>query len=190
MPKNLTTKRLGLAVLVAVALVLLLRVFVIRPYEVASHSMTPTLLPGDHVLVGLLDYTFGEPERGDVVCFRSPSGEGNDFFGRVIALGGETLELREGKVHLNDSPQPLTEPYLTELYEEEFDSVVVPEGHLFILGDNRKDALDSRLWGALDAELLRGRAMLVYFSNDPYAVSEVIGPAPSVRWGRIGQAVR
>lgn len=184
------TKRLGLAVLIALALVLLLRIFVLRPYEVASHSMTPTLLPGDHVLVGLLDYTFGESERGDVVCFRSPSGEGNDFFGRVIALDGDTLELQAGRVYLNDSAESLPEPYLTKSYAEEFGPVVVPEGHLFILGDNREDALDSRLWGALDEELIRGRAVLVYFSSDPYAVSEVIGPAPSVRWERTGRLVR
>ena len=83
-PSVFSARRLGLAVLAALVLVLALRLFVVRSYRVSSHAMSETILPGDWVLVSRLSYNFGVPRRGDVVCFTSPGAGGRDFFGRVI----------------------------------------------------------------------------------------------------------
>jgi signal peptidase I len=184
-----TARRLGQAVLVALVLVVGVRLFLFCPYEVSSHSMTDTLLPGDLVLVDKVVYARAEPSRGDVICFASPTGGGRDFLGRVIALGGETLELREGLVFIDGARNPLDEPYVARTTREDFGPVVVPEGCLFVMGDNRVDARDSRIWGPLDAGLVLGRVVGVLFSDDPYAVDKDLGLSGTVRWERTCRAV-
>ncbi len=184
-----TARRLGQAVLVALVLVVGVRGFLFCPYEVSSHSMTDTLLPGDLVLVDKVVYARSGPSRGDVICFASPTGGGRDFFGRVIALGGETLELREGLVFIDGARRPLQEPYVGRAQSEDFGPVVVPEGCLFVMGDNRVDARDSRIWGPLDAGLVLGRVVGVLFSDDPYAVDKDLGLSGTVRWERTCRAV-
>jgi len=179
-----TARRLGQAVLAALVLVVGVRLFLFCPYEVSSHSMTDTLLPGDLVLVDKVVYARAGPSRGDVICFTSPTGGGRDFFGRVIALGGETLELREGLVFIDGARNPLDEPYVARTTREDFGPVVVPEGCLFVMGDNRVDARDSRIWGPLDAGLVLGRVAGVLFSDDPYAVDKDLGLSGTVRWER------
>jgi len=184
-----SARRLGLAVLAALLLVLALRLFVVRSYRVSSHAMSETILPGDWVLVSRLSYNFGDPRRGDVVCFTSPGAGGQDFFGRVIALGGETLEIRDGLVYIDDDAEPLDEPYVSHTRREDFGPVVVPEGRLFILGDNRAEARDSRVWGPLNAGLVHGEALGIFFSSDPYAVSLWPIPEAEVRWERIAEPI-
>ncbi|OGD75460.1 MAG: signal peptidase I [Candidatus Coatesbacteria bacterium RBG_13_66_14] len=184
-----TARRLGQAVLAALVLVVGVRLFLFCPYEVSSHSMTDTLLPGDLVLVDKVVYARAEPSRGDVICFASPMGGGRDFFGRVIALGGETLEIREGLVFIGDARKPLPEPYVGRARREEFGPVVVPEGCLFVMGDNRADARDSRIWGPLDSGLVLGRVVGILFSDDPYAVDKDLGLSGTVRWERTFEAV-
>jgi signal peptidase I len=182
-------QRLGAAVLVALLLVTALRLFVITPYRVVGHAMEPTMLAGDWVLVSRVAYNFGEPVPGDVICFDSPGGGGEVFFGRVIALGGQTVELREGRVYLDGAERPLGEDYVELDRAEAFGPLVVPEGRLFVMGDNRRDARDSRIWGTLESELVIGRALGVYFSTDPYALSLWPVPEPGVRWERIGRRI-
>jgi signal peptidase I len=184
-----TARRLGQAVLAALVLVVGVRLFLFCPYEVSSHSMTDTLEPGDLVLVDKVVYARAEPSRGDVICFASPTGGGRDFFGRVIALGGETLEMREGLVFINGARSPLREPYVVRALHEDFGPVTVPEGYLFVMGDNRPDARDSRTWGPLDSGLVRGRVVGVLFSDDPYAVDKDLGLSGTVRWERTCRGV-
>ncbi|MCK4593880.1 signal peptidase I [bacterium] len=184
-----TARRLGQAVLAAVVLVIGVRLFLFCPYEVTSHQMTDTLLPGDLVLVNMVVYASDSPRRGDVICFASPTGGGRDFFGRVIGLGGETLEIKEGLVFINGSPKPLYESYVGHPHREDFGPVTVPEGHLFVMGDNRPDARDSRIWGPLEEGLVRGKAVGIIFSNDPYAVDADFSISGTVRWERTCLAV-
>lgn len=186
---KLGARRVAGAVVVAFILVTALRLFVVTPYRVGGHAMEETLLAGDWVLVSRLAYNFGEPAPGDVICFESPGGGGEVFFGRVIAREGQTVEIRGGAVYLDGAAEPLAEPYLSRPGTDSYGPVVVPRGRLFVMGDNRGVARDSRIWGPLPVELVIGKALLVYFSHDPYALSLWPVPEAAVRWERMGDTI-
>lgn len=125
-----------------------------------SASMLPTIRPGDRMAVfGAEDI----PERGSVVNFRfQEMGRTVFYIKRVVGLPGETVEIREGRFFRNG--RPVYEPYLYEpLMKRDFERTEVPEGHLFVLGDNRNNSLDSADWGFLPAENVLGRVVLVYW---------------------------
>jgi signal peptidase I len=144
--------------------------------------MIPTFLEGDRVLVSKFSYGVrspfsnrvligtGEPSRGDVVIFRYPRDPAVDFVKRVMALPGESVELREGLVFINGAR--VDDPW--GRYEgrpgapsRNFGPVTVPEGHYFMMGDNRDFSNDSRAWGFVDRSLLRGKAWRLYWSWNP-----------------------
>ncbi|SDG08833.1 signal peptidase I [Desulfosporosinus hippei] len=138
-----------------------LRLWVFQPYLIPSPSMEPGMAPGDHILVNRLSYRFWAPTRGDVVVFAFPKDIKRTFVKRVIAAEGETVELRDNKVFVNgdDIPEPYVKPGDYPPYGPE----VVPEGKVFVLGDNRRESEDSREWGLLPKEYLLGKAWLVYY---------------------------
>ncbi len=189
---------------VAVLLALVIRTFVVQAFKIPSGSMIPTLQVGDHILVWKFLYFFTSPKRGDVIVFKFPQDESRDFVKRVIGLSGETLEIREGRVYING--KPLEEPYAVHLAggarrsQDNFAPVKVPEGDLFVMGDNRDSSQDSRYWGFLEARKIRGKAFLVYFSwiSDPDGpqwwpariVYMLVHIPWNVRWSRIGMIVR
>jgi signal peptidase I len=157
----------------------------IRAYKIASGAMKPTLEGGDRILVDFL-YDRERVKRGDILVFRFPQDESRDFIERVIGLPGERVEVRGRTVYINGSP--LEEPYAR--YDdfgpqgqfegrERFGPVRVPEGHLFMMGDNRDNSLDSRAWGFLNMDKVRGEAIVIYWSWD--------GGNTSVRWSRLGK---
>lgn len=137
------------AIIIGVALILatLINKFVIIKAEVISGSMEDTLQIDDVYLGSRLSYVFGDPERGDIVFFKFPDNEEETFVKRVIGLPGEKIEIRDGKVYINDATEPLYEPYLRETpRSEDFGPVVVPEDSYFMMGDNRNHSSDSRAW--------------------------------------------
>ena len=141
---------------------LLLRLFVAEPYTVASTSMTPELEQGDRVLIYKLAYRFGDPGRGDVVVFDTDELTGADgtLVKRVVALPGEVVEAHSGFVYVDG--QRLVEPYLDlALRTSQFPAVTVPEHTVFVLGDNRGPALDSRAFGPVPISAITGRAGVV-----------------------------
>ncbi len=154
---------IGGAVLVA----LLIRNFAIQSYRIPSESMTPTLAVGDRVLVNRLSYDLHDINRGDVIVFARPSdapaapGEPDDLIKRVVGLPGETIEAREGSVYVDD--KELSEPYLEEGVETHNmdEPVTVPEGHVFVMGDNRGNSEDSRFIGPIAEETVVGRAFAI-----------------------------
>ena len=153
-------------VLLALLLALLIKTFLIQAFYIPSSSMEPTLLPGDRVLVNRLAYRFGEPARGDVIVFDGPSSPADDgpvgaflrwlteglgvarpshedFIKRVIGLPGDVVEIHRGAVYVDG--ERLDEPYLaTPRDRRSFPPVEVPEGMLYVLGDNRLHSGDSR----------------------------------------------
>ncbi|MCR5322087.1 MAG: signal peptidase I [Lachnospiraceae bacterium] len=131
----------------AFALAYALTHFVIIKTEVISGSMISTLNVDDHVVANRLAYVFSKPKRGDIIFFAYPDDESKTYVKRIIGLPGEKVEIIKGKVYINDSDEPLEEPYLNEkMKKENFGPYYVPEGCYFVMGDNRNISVDSRYW--------------------------------------------
>ncbi|MCB8813943.1 MULTISPECIES: signal peptidase I [Desulfosporosinus] len=139
----------------------ILRWVVFQPYLIPTPSMEPGMAPGDHILVNRLSYRFWAPTRGDVVVFAFPKDLKRTFVKRVIAAEGETVELRDNKVFVNGDAIP--EPYVKPGDYPPYGPERVPEGKVFVLGDNRRESEDSREWGLLPKNYLLGKAWLVYY---------------------------
>jgi signal peptidase I len=181
------------SVVVAVILALFIRTFVVQAFKIPTGSMEPNLLIGDHLLVNKVIYSPSaipfedrilakKPiQRGHVVVFKFPEDPTRDFIKRVIGLPGETVEIRDKTVLING--QALVEPYAhflepplhrddpeyglrSEGVRDNWGPEVVPAGHLFVMGDNRDNSRDSRFWGFLPRDQVKGRALLVYWSYE------------------------
>lgn len=152
----------------AVALALLLRTFVMAPFKIPSGSMRPTLIEGDRILVNKFLYRFRSPQRGEIIVFRYPDDPKRPFIKRLAAVGGDTVEIRGGRLLINGTPMengPLsTRRYSNQgVYGQEGQAVRVPEDSLYVLGDNPDSSHDSRFWGFVPKRLLIGRAMGIFF---------------------------
>ncbi|MDD5468212.1 MAG: signal peptidase I [Anaerolineales bacterium] len=134
--------------------------------RVESISMQPTLYAGNFVIVNKLAYRLGEPSLGDVVIFRYPPDPKREpYIKRIIGLPGDTVSVSQGQVHING--EPLFEPYISAPpnYEGEW---LVPEGALFVLGDNRNSSSDSHRWGMVPLENVIGKAVVVYWPPESW----------------------
>jgi len=178
------------SIVIAVILALFVRTWVVQAFKIPTGSMENNLLIGDHLLVN--KFIFGPTPlaigravlpvrpigRGDIVVFKYPDEPDRDFIKRVIGLPGETIELKNKKVHVNGTP--LDEPYVHFLtppsndyqevtsfdLRERFGPVTVPAGHYFVMGDNRDNSQDSRYWGFLPRHYVKGKALLIYWSYE------------------------
>ena len=183
-PKS-TTREYFESIVIAVILALFVRTWVVQAFKIPTGSMEQNLLIGDHLLVNKFVYSpaetaaermllpVGEPQRGDVLVFKYPEEPERDFIKRVIGLPGETIELRQSQVLIDG--EPIAEPYLDAMRQGghmppdmrgTFGPLLVPDGHLFMMGDNRGDSQDSRYWGALPASYVKGRAFVLYWSYE------------------------
>lgn len=159
-----------LPILIALAIVVVLRMFVLGMYYVPSGSMIPTLEINDRVVATKMSYKLHEPARGDVVVFKYPVNEeeGLDtviYVKRCIGLPGETLEIRNNTVYIDGNP--LEEDYLNVgTSMPDFGPVTIPEGEYFMMGDNRNDSSDSRVWGTVKDEYLVAKGQLIYWPFD------------------------
>ncbi len=137
----------ALSIGIAIIIAWVVNNYILLNANIPSGSMENTIMTGDRVFGFRLSYLFEEPERGDIVIFKFPDDEQKNFIKRIIGLPGETVTIRDGLVYINDSETPLDEPYLAEKpYEQDFGPYEVPEGHYFMLGDNRNHSADSRSW--------------------------------------------
>ena len=180
------------AILIALLLALFIRTFVIQAFKIPSGSMKETLLIGDHILVSKFAYGTHipneipflniklfddiiffpkQPERGDIIVFKYPKDEKRDFIKRVIGIPGDLLEVRHQKVFINGKPYEDRHARHTEspsdsslVPRDDFGPVLVPDNHLFMMGDNRENSQDSRYWGFLDINKVRGKALMIYWS--------------------------
>jgi signal peptidase I len=150
----------AVAAVLAVALAVLIRLFVFEPFNVSGPSMEDTLHTGDLIIVNKLIYQIREPERGEVIVFHAP--QQKDYVKRVIALPGETVEAKNDKVLVNG--KELDEPYIKQdVHTLDFDAQKVPPGHVFVMGDNRSNSTDSREIGPIPLNQVIGRADVVYW---------------------------
>lgn len=150
-------------VFISLLIVLPIRAFIVQPFIVRGASMEPTYQQGEYLIVDEVSYYFREPERGEVIIFRYPRNPKQFFIKRIIGLPGERVEIRDGAVTIINEEYPngvqLDESYISEelLTGPDTISILDPEEY-FVLGDNRPQSLDSRIWGALDSNYIVGRA--------------------------------
>jgi signal peptidase I len=178
-------------IIVSLLLAFFVRAMIIQAFRIPTGSMEETLLIGDYLLVNKFLYgakipffdvrlpAVRQPERGDIIVFRSPT-QNKDFIKRCVGTEGEIVELRDNVVYING--EPIEESYTHfegRPHKGNFGPVKVPKGHVFVLGDNRNNSQDSRYWGMLDVERIKGKAMVLYFSWN----NEKHWP----RWTRIGK---
>ncbi|RKX25985.1 MAG: signal peptidase I [Candidatus Zixiibacteriota bacterium] len=202
----------------AIALIaaVLLRIFVVSAYRVNSSSMEDTLYEGDYIFVNKLAYEYGSGvKNGDIVVFKYPNNPKKDFIKRIVALPGQKVQIADKILYVNDQVAqiPVHSKHIDKRiipgdlsYRDNFGPYQVPEGELFVMGDNRDDSRDSRFWGCVPEENLRGKAVFVYWSwmpspdapnwEFPYVVNVVqwIGYGlfnfPShIRWDRLGMSI-
>lgn len=147
----------GVAVISALLIAVVIRFFLFAPYEVNGTSMYPTLDGNELLIVNKFIYDVANPTYGDIVVFHTV--EHRDFIKRVIGVPGDKIEVKNGSVYRNG--KKLTEPYIAEKMIGDFAQVVVPKGHLFVLGDNRNNSKDSRIIGSVDEKEVVGRADVV-----------------------------
>ena len=191
------------AIVIAVVLALFIRSFVVQAFKIPSGSMEPTLLIGDHILVNKFIYGIGipfidkkffqfkKPERGDVVVFEYPQDPSKDFIKRVIGVEGDKLHIKEKKIYINDKPfedehgiysdDDILKESSAGGNRDNLGPVTVPPNSIFVMGDNRDKSYDSRFWGFVDNNKIKGNAFLIYWSWEK--------PFRNIRWNRIADVI-
>ncbi len=150
-------------VALALIIVIPIRMFIAQPFLVKGRSMDPTLHQSDYLIVDELSYHLRTPKRGEVIVFRFPGDPKEHFVKRVIGLPGDTLQIVNGKVTVvtkAGKKLELVEPYITNHSYESLEDIVVPEDNLFVMGDNRAESYDSRMWKFLPIKMATGRALI------------------------------
>jgi signal peptidase I len=185
-------------IIAAVLIALLITTFVIKMYKIPSRSMVPTLLVGDQLVVNKLIYgikipyfrntiiPITDPQRGDIIVFIYPKDRSLDFIKRVIGIGGDTIEIQDKKIFINGKLFTNNTGIYTDkiIYpgsvqpRDNFGPITVPNGSLFVLGDNRDESMDSRFWGFVDLKDVQGKAFIIYWSWNP--------DERKIRWQRLG----
>lgn len=150
----------------AVLLALMIRTFIVELYVVDGPSMKPTLQHDERLVVNKFVYRVRDPNKGEIVVFRYPSDTSRDFIKRVIATAGDTIEIKDGRVYVNDQLQ--REDYILEKTRSEYPKATVPEGTIFVMGDNRNNSEDSRFSdvGFVPLDLVKGKAVLIFWPTD------------------------
>jgi signal peptidase I len=183
-------------IVLAVALALFVRTFFVQAFRIPSESMEDTLLVGDFLFANKLLYgpklpfvdvrlpAIRQPKAGDIIIFKYPHDPKIDYIKRCVAVEGQTVELVDNKLYVDGVMQDeeFTKYVFGSRPDRHFGPFKVPEGDIFMMGDNRDNSADSRAWGPLDKKLIAGKAMFIYFSWNP--------SSHSVRFSRIGDVIR
>lgn len=197
------------AILVAIVLALFIRSFVVQAFKIPSGSMLPTLQIGDHLLVNKFIYgvkipivgtvlvPWKTPARDDVVVFRFPKDRSIDYIKRVVAVAGDTVEMKNKQLYVNG--EAANNPHAHNTTHTIMESsagprdnmgpVKVPEGRIFVMGDNRDNSYDSRFWGFVDLNDVLGKAFILYWSWDIDEPLFSVDRVASIRWSRFGDII-
>jgi signal peptidase I len=166
-------------VVFAVAIFLFLYLLVLQPHKIKGASMEPNFPDGEFLLTDKISYRFGVPKRGDVIVFKPPMEDQDEFIKRIIGLPGETVSVKDNHVYIND--RELDESYLSPslvtsggYFLPDGMSVTVPDNEYFVMGDNRPRSSDSRAWGFIEKSKITGRAWLIYWP--PQEAGTIKGP--------------
>ena len=153
------------SILVALVLTLIIRTFVIQAFKIPSGSMRPTLVEGDKLFVNKFIYRFHPPERGDIIVFKYPVDMKKDFIKRLVGFPGDIVEIRDGKIYVQDravdDPESFGKFYYYnhDPYGGPDEKVKVPENAYYVLGDNSANSTDSRFWGFVPKKNILGKAV-------------------------------
>lgn len=171
-PRRSTAREYFESICAAVILALFVRTFVFQAFKIPTGSMLDNLLIGDHLMVNKMLYHEGglgfapsrDVERGDVIVFKFPEEPERDFIKRVVGLPGETISVGRQQVFVDG--EPLAEPYTRFVHggQPAMREYRVPDGHYFMMGDNRDNSQDSRFWGPLPESHLKGKGLFIYWS--------------------------
>ena len=156
------------SIVIAGIAALIIITYIIRPFYIPSESMVPTLKVNDYIIVNEFIYRFKKPQRGDVIVFHPPksaNADDKEYIKRIIAVAGDTIEVKNGKVILNGAVQ--NEPYINAPCDYNMSEFTVPEGNLFMLGDNRPNSGDSHIWGPLPVKNIVGKAVAIIWPIIP-----------------------
>ncbi len=198
------------AILIAIMLALFIRSFIVQAFKIPSGSMLPTLQIGDHLLVNKFIYgvkipmtgkvliPWKSPEHDDIVVFRFPKDRSIDYIKRVVGIAGDTVEVKNKQLFINGEPISNPHAHFTEKNimkasagpRDTMGPVKVPDGHIFVMGDNRDNSYDSRFWGFVPLRDVLGEAFILYWSWDLNEPLMSIERFTSIRWTRIGDIVR
>lgn|SRR3989344_3533769 len=166
-------------VVFAIAIFLFIYLLIMQPHKIKGDSMQPNYPDGEYLLTDKISYRFGEPKRGDVVVFEAPGTNGDEYIKRIIGLPGESVKVESGKVYVNG--KSLNEMYLTPtLYTSsgafltEGKEVTVPTDNYIVFGDNRLASSDSRAWGLVSKDKLKGKAFFIYWPPKSFGMTEVV----------------
>jgi signal peptidase I len=164
-------------------------IFPYKAYKIASGAMMPTLLAGDRVFVNKKSYKNSTPQKGDIVVFVPPHEPSKVYVKRLIGVEGDVIEIKDKHLFINNIEQD--ENYIINSDARNFPSdisprdnfgpITVPEKHLFFLGDNRDNSLDSRFWGFVSVDKVKGKVVSLYWSWN--------SDEGKVRWSRIGKSI-
>ena len=197
------------AILIAIVLALFIRSFVVQAFKIPSGSMLPTLQIGDHLLVNKFIYgvkvpmsgavivPWKSPARDDIVVFRFPKDRSIDYIKRVVGVAGDTIELKNKQLYINGEAISNPHAHFTSNAimqasagpRDTMGPVKVPEGSIFVMGDNRDNSYDSRFWGFVDLKDVLGKAFILYWSWDLKKPLLSVDRFTSIRWSRIGDIV-
>ncbi len=186
-------------IVIAVLIALFIRAFIIQAFKIPSSSMEPTLLVGDYLLVNKFIYgvripyssikffEYKKPKRGDIIVFIFPKDRKKDFIKRVIGTEGEKVTILHNKIYIDDKliDDPWGHFTRPRSSIEDYGPVKVPEDSLFVMGDNRDNSQDSRFWGFVNINEVKGKAFIIYFSLDLDAQTLL----NKVRWVRLGKLI-
>ena len=154
-------------IIVAVVIFFVLQTTV-QSFVVIGSSMKPNFEPGQRLLVSKVAYRFGEPQKGDVIVFHPPKNQRPDYIKRIVALPGDTVEIKEGVVYVDN--RALDEPYIREPSNDTLKPKEVPENEYFVLGDNRNNSNDSYDWGTVPRQNIIGKAWISVWPTEHWGM--------------------
>ncbi len=183
-------------IVMAVALAFFVRTFFVQAFRIPSESMEDTLLVGDFLFANKFLYGaklpftdsrlpgIRDPRPGDIIIFKAPHDGNKDYIKRCIAIEGQTVELKGNDLYVDGEKrdEPFVKYVLGDRPQRQFGPVTVPDGTVWMMGDNRDNSADSRAWGPLDKKYITGKAMFIYFSWNP--------TKHSIRFSRVGNIIR
>jgi len=165
------------SIAIAVVLALIVRAFVVQAFKIPTGSMKPTLNENNRIFVNKYIYRFTSPQRGDIVVFKYPEDTKKDFIKRLVAVGGETVEIKDGSIFINgkaiDEPTTIKSIYYYNRgeYGGTGQKIAVPKDYYYMLGDNSGSSRDSRYWGFVPKKYIIGKAVFRYWP--PKAIGKI-----------------